>query len=151
MANEKNRMEKKPEIDVNDFHTFFKENYCTIEYEIVRNDFLEIADRGLDELFTENTDFSKVTRRNYIVYLRSEAYCDFEAVVIETFDAVNEAIADAVMEVSLNMERQDEITGEYWETCEQLLKEFLGKLYEEKIAGMIAAQTKRAAERKSEE
>jgi hypothetical protein len=137
MANEKVRAEAPPEDNVQTFHTFFKENYCAIEYKIVRNDFQEIADRGLDVLFADNTDFSKVTRKNFIVYLRSETYCDFEAIVIETFDAINSEIADTVMDVSLNMDREDEITEEYWETCDKLLKEFLLQLYDEKIAGMI--------------
>jgi hypothetical protein len=137
MANEKVRAEAPPEDNVKTFHTFFKENYCAIEYKIVRNDFQEIADRGLDVLFADNTDFSKVTRKNFIVYLRSETYCDFEAIVIETFDAINSEIADTVMDVSLNMDREDEITEEYWETCDKLLKEFLLQLYDEKIAGMI--------------
>jgi hypothetical protein len=137
MANDKVRAEVPPEDNVKTFHTFFRENYCAIEYKIVRNDFQEIADRGLDVLFADNTDFSKVTRKNFIVYLRSETYCDFEAIVIETFDAINSEIADTVMDVSLNLDREDEVTEEYWETCDKLLKEFLLQLYDEKIAGMI--------------
>jgi hypothetical protein len=126
--------EKDPEV----FHTFFKENYCSIEYKVVRREFLEIAERGLETLFAENTDFSRINRKNFVVYLRSETYCDFEAIVIETFDAINPEIADAVMDVSLNLEREDEITEVYWETCDGLLKDFLAQLYDEKIAGMIA-------------
>jgi hypothetical protein len=141
MTKEKDQTGTTTENNVDTFHTFFRENYCSIEYNVVRREFLEIAERGLDELFADNTDFSKITRKNFIVYLRSEAYCDFEAVVIETFDAINSEIADMVMDVSLNMEREDEITGEYWETCDKLLKEFLGQLYEEKIAAMIAERT----------
>jgi NTP pyrophosphatase (non-canonical NTP hydrolase) len=141
MTQEKNQAGTIPENNMETFHTFFKENYCDIEYRVVRREFLEIAERGLDELFADHTDFSKITRKNFIVYLRSEAYCDFEAVVIETFDAINSEIADMVLDVSLNMEREDEITGEYWETCDKLLKEFLGQLYEEKIAAMIVERT----------
>jgi hypothetical protein len=126
--------EKDPEV----FHNFFKENYCSIEYKVVRREFLEIAERGLETLFAENTDFSRINRKNFVVYLRSETYCDFEAIVIETFDAINPEIADAVMDVSLNLEREDEITEVYWETCDGLLKDFLAQLYDEKIAGMIA-------------
>jgi hypothetical protein len=129
--------EKDPEV----FHNFFKENYCSIEYKVVRREFLEIAERGLETLFAENTDFSRINRKNFVVYLRSETYCDFEAIVIETFDAINSEIADAVMDVSLNLEREDEITEVYWETCDSLLKDFLAQLYDEKIAGMIAERT----------
>jgi hypothetical protein len=107
----------------------------------VRREFLEIAERGLETLFAENTDFSRINRKNFVVYLRSETYCDFEAIVIETFDAINSEIADAVMDVSLNLEREDEITEVYWETCDSLLKDFLAQLYDEKIAGMIAERT----------
>jgi hypothetical protein len=131
--------EKNPEV----FHNFFKENYCSIEYKVVRREFLEIAERGLDALFAENTDFSRINRKNFVVYLRSETYCDFEAIVIETFDAINSEIADAVMDVSLNLEREDEITEVYWETCDSLLKDFLAQLYDEKIAGMIAERKER--------
>jgi hypothetical protein len=131
--------EKDPEV----FHNFFKENYCSIEYKVVRREFLEIAERGLETLFAENTDFSRINRKNFVVYLRSETYCDFEAIVIETFDAINSEIADAVMDVSLNLEREDEITEVYWETCDGLLKDFLAQLYDEKIAGMIAERKER--------
>jgi hypothetical protein len=131
--------EKDPEV----FHNFFKENYCSIEYKVVRREFLEIAERGLEALFAENTDFSRINRKNFVVYLRSETYCDFEAIVIETFDAINSEIADAVMDVSLNLEREDEITEVYWETCDGLLKDFLAQLYDEKIAGMIAERKER--------
>jgi hypothetical protein len=130
--------EKDPEV----FHNFFKENYCSIEYKVVRREFLEIAERGLEALFAENTDFSRINRKNFVVYLRSETYCDFEAIVIETFDAINSEIADAVMDVSLNLEREDEITEVYWETCDGLLKDFLAQLYDEKIAGMINERTR---------
>jgi hypothetical protein len=131
------------ENDTEVFHTFFKENYCEIEYRVVRREFLALAERGLDALFADNTDFSKITRKNFVLYLRNEMYCDFEAIVVETFDAVNSEIADAVMDVSLNLEREDEITEVYWETCDSLLKDFLAQLYDEKIAGMIAERKER--------
>ena len=130
-----------PGIDQNVFNTFFKENYCEVEYSNVRNDFLEIAERGMEELFTDNTDFSKLTRKNFILYLRSETYCEFEAIVDETFDSINPEIADAVMDVSTTMEKEDEITEVYWETCHKLLNDFLGMLYEEKLQGDVPSDT----------
>lgn len=133
-----------PGVDRDVFNTFFKENYCEIEYSNVRNDFFEIAERGLDELFTDGTDYFKITRKNFILYFRSETYSEFEAIVEEAFDSINPEIMDAVMDVSTTMENEDEITEVYWETCDKLLKDFLGQLFEEKIADMIAKEIKNA-------
>lgn len=124
-------------IDKEVFDAFFRENYCTLEYGNVRNDFEEIAVRG-KELFVPETDFSKVTRKNFILYLTNEAYCEFEAVVEESFDSLNPEIVDAVMDISTSMQNEDEITGLYWSTCEELLKQFLRTLYEEKLEKEIA-------------
>lgn len=128
-----------PGVDKEVFDTFFKENYCEVSYSDVRNDFLEIAERGLDALFIDSADFAKISRKNFIVYLRGETYGEFEVIVETAFDTINPEICDAVMDVSTTMENQDEITEVYWETCEKLLKDFLGQLYEEKISDMIEA------------
>ena len=58
--------EKTPVIDKEVFDTFFRESYCELEYAQVKTDFEEIADRGLDELFAQDTDYSKLTEKNFL-------------------------------------------------------------------------------------
>ena len=53
-------------------------------------------------------------RVNFILYLTSEAYCDFEAAVQEAMDDLNPEILDAVMDVTENTPDGDEITEKYW-------------------------------------
>ena len=71
------------------------------------------------------------------MYLRSYIYGEFEAITEEVFDSLNPEIVDAVMDISSTMENQDEITSIYWNTMEELLKNFLGQLFDEKIDAMI--------------
>ena len=132
-------MEEKnaPVIDKEVFDTFFHENYCKVDYENVKQDFEEVIRCDVEELFIDTTDFSKITKKNFIVYLRSYVYGEFEAIMEEVFDSLNSEIADAVMDVSTTMEKQDEITAVYWNTMEELLKKFLGQLFDEKIEAMI--------------
>ncbi len=129
--------EKAPVIDQEVFDTFFHENYCAVDYENVRPEFEGVLSCGADELFIDTVDFAKLTKKNFVVYLRSYIYGEFEAIVEEVFDALNPEIADAVMDVSCTMEDQDEITFVYWTTLEKLLTEFLGRLFDEKIEDMI--------------
>ncbi len=129
--------EKAPIIDKEVFDTFFHENYCAVDYENVKSEFENVINCGADELFIDTVDFAKVTKKNFIVYLRSSIYGEFEAIVEEVFDSLNPEIADAVMDVSCTMEEQDEITSVYWSTSEELLKKFLGQLFDEKIEEMI--------------
>lgn len=129
--------EKTPVIDKEVFDTFFRESYCELEYAQVKTDFEEIADHGLDELFAQDTDYSKLTEKNFVIYMRSDVYCEFEAIVEESFDTLNTEIVDAVMDVSTTMDDEDEITGAYWDTCEELLKKFLQQLFREKIGPML--------------
>ncbi len=128
-----------PIIDKEVFDTFFKESYCTVEYGMVKEDFEEIASRGLEELFADETDITKLTDKNFIVYMRGDTYSEFEEIVEETFDDLNPEILDAVMDISVSMDNCDEITAVYWETKENLLKHFLKTLYAQKIKGMIEA------------
>lgn len=129
--------EKAPIIDKEVFDTFFHENYCAVDYENVKLEFENVINCGVEELFIDTVDFAKVTKKNFIVYLRSYIYGEFEAIVEEVFDSLNPEIADAVMDVSCTMEGQDEITSVYWNTSEELLKKFLGQLFDEKIEEMI--------------
>lgn len=124
-------------MDKEVFDTFFRENYCPLEYKNVQTDFEEVAACGLEYLFTDGTDYSKITEKNFIVYLRSQAYGEFEAIVEEAFDALNPEIVDAVMDLSISSENEDELTAVYWETCEDLLKSFLKELFKTRIAGML--------------
>lgn len=129
--------EKAPIIDKEVFDTFFHENYCAVDYENVKSEFENVINCGVEELFIDTVDFAKVTKKNFIVYLRSYIYGEFEAIVEEVFDSLNPEIADAVMDVSCTMDEQDEITSVYWNTSEELLKKFLGQLFDEKIEEMI--------------
>lgn len=129
--------EEKAIVDEEVFRTFFRESYCTVDYAMVKEEFEEVAEGGLSALYAEDTDFSKVNEKTFIVYMRGDAYTEFETIVEETFDALNPEILDAVMDVSTTMEDCDEITEIYWETKSDLLKTFLRTLYSQKIKQMI--------------
>ena len=126
------------EITKEVFDVFFKENYCEIDYRDVKNEFEEIADRTLEELFTDETDITKVNRRNFVIYLQSDVYCEFEDVLEEVMDAINPEVMDAVMDVSATTSNGDEITEIYWETKDKLRKDFLALVFDAKIAPKIA-------------
>ena len=121
-------------IDKEEFDTFFRENYVPVEYGNVQEEFNEIAQADYD-MFSEELGDKELTEKNFIFYMRGDVYCQFEACVEETFEVLNPEIVDAVMDVSISQENEDEITGIYWETLESLLKTFLKQLYEEKFAG----------------
>ena len=63
-----------------------------------------------------------------------DIYCQLEGCVEDAFEMLNPEITDAVMDISMSMEREDEITAVYWKTLEDLLKQFLKQLYAEKFA-----------------
>lgn len=124
-------------IDKEVFDTFFRENYVEPEYTNVKNEFEEIAERGLAGLFSDEANLDRITAKNFVVYLRSDVYAEFEAIVEEVFDSLNSEIEDAMIDVSSTMEHEDEITETYWDTCGKLLKRFLGQLYADKIDQMV--------------
>lgn len=126
------------EITKEVFDVFFKENYCEIDYRDVKNEFEEIADRTLEELFTDETDITRVNRRNFVIYLQSDVYCEFEDVLEEVMDAINPEVMDAVMDVSATTSNGDEITEIYWDTKDKLRKDFLALVFDAKIAPKIA-------------
>ena len=126
------------EITKEVFEVFFKENYCEIDYRDVKNEFEEIADRTLEELFTDETDITRVNRRNFVIYLQSDVYCEFEDVLEEVMDAINPEVMDAVMDVSATTSNGDEITEIYWDTKDKLRKDFLALVFDAKIAPKIA-------------
>lgn len=123
-------MEQK--IDKEVFDTFFRENYVPVDYATVREEFYEItADK--EEVFSEELEDKPLTEKNFILYMRSDIYCQLEGCVEDAFEMLNPEITDAVMDISMSMEREDEITAVYWKTLEDLLKQFLKQLYAEKF------------------
>lgn len=121
-------------IDREVFEKFFTESYCPVEYEAVKAEFEEIAAAGND-IFTASYEAKNLNRDNFILYLTSVAYCDFEAVVQEAMDDLNPEILDAVMDVAEAQPDGDEITEKYWDTQRELLRAFLVRLYDEVISG----------------
>lgn len=125
-----------PMIDKSVFDAFFKENYCEVEYKNIQKEFEEIAS-DLDFLFDEDTDLRTITKKNYIVNMNSGAYCEFEEALQEVYDDLNPEIFDAVNDISVTMDNQDEITATYWATFENLLKACLDKTFDNVIAKRI--------------
>lgn len=125
--------EKNEKIVKEVFDKFFTESYCPLEYETVRAEFEEIAGNG-EDLFVENYSAKNLNRENFVLYLTSDSYCDFEAVVEEAMDDLNSEILDAVMDVTEMQPDGDEVTEIYWETQRELLHTFLLQLYDEVIS-----------------
>ena len=124
-------MEQK--IDKEVFDTFFRENYVPVDYATVREEFYEItADK--EEVFSEELEDKPLTEKNFILYMRSDIYCQLEGCVEDAFEMLNPEITDDVMDISIRMQPEDEITAVYWKTLEDLLKQFLKQLYAEKFA-----------------
>lgn len=121
------------QIDKEVFDKFFEESYCVVEYENVREEFEEVANAGND-IFTGSYEARNLNRDNFILYLTSESYCDFEAIIQEAMDDLNPEILDAVMDVTEAQPDGDEITEKYWETQRELLHEFLLRLYDDVIS-----------------
>lgn len=119
-------------IDKTVFDTFFHESYCPLEYAQVKNDFMEVAE-DVTDLFVDDCDPAKLTKQNFVLYLTNDAYCEFEGIVEEAFESLNPEIVDAVMDISATTDNADEVTEQYWSTCEKLLSDFLGQLYEQHI------------------
>ena len=79
-----------------------------------------------------------MNRRNFVIYLQSDVYCEFEDVLEEVMDAINPEVMDAVMDVSATTSNGDEITEIYWATKDKLRKDFLALVFDAKIAPKIA-------------
>lgn len=121
---------KEQRIEKEVFEKFFTESYCPVDYETVREEFIRVAQAGND-IFTGSYEVRNLNRDNFILYLTSESYCDFEAAVQEAMDDLNPEILDAVLEVTEMQPDGDEITEKYWETQRELLHTFLLRLYDE--------------------
>lgn len=122
-----------PKIDKEVFDKFFEESYCALDYENVKEEFEAVVSIGND-IFTGSYEARNLKRENFILYLTSESYCDFEAIVQEAMDDLNPEILDAVMDVTEAQPDGDEITEKYWETQRELLHEFLLRLYDDVIS-----------------
>lgn len=122
-----------PKIDKEVFDKFFEESYCALDYENVKEEFEAVVSIGND-IFTGSYEARNLKRENFILYLTSESYCDFEAIVQEAMDDLNPEILDAVMDVTEAQPDGDEITEKYWETQRALLHEFLLRLYDDVIS-----------------
>ena len=121
------------QIDKEVFDKFFEESYCVVEYENVKEEFEEVASAGND-IFTGSSEARNLNRDTFILYLTSESYCDFEAIVQEAMDDLNPEILDAVMDVTEAQADGDEITEKYWETQRELVHDFLLRLYDDVIS-----------------
>jgi hypothetical protein len=119
-------------VDKEVFDKFFTESYCAVDYATVKAEFEEVARAGND-IFTGNYEARNLNRENFILYLTSAAYCDFEAIVQEAMDDLNPEILDAVMDVVEAQEDGDEVTERYWDTQRELLHTFLLQLYDDVI------------------
>lgn len=121
------------QIDKEVFDKFFVESYCVVDYETVKEEFEAVASVGND-IFTGSYEARNLNRENFILYLTSESYCDFEAIVQEAMDDLNPEILDAVMDVTEAQADGEEITEKYWETQRELLHDFLLRLYDDVIS-----------------
>ena len=105
-------MEQK--IDKEVFDKFFTESYCPVDYTTVKEEFEQIASVGND-IFTGSYEARNLNRENFILYLTSEAYCDFEAAVQEAMDDLNPEILDtAIRDISV-----DSLIHHFVEACFQ--------------------------------
>lgn len=120
-------------IDKEVFDKFFTESYCEVDYATVKESFEEIVLIGND-IFAGSYEARNLKKENFILYLTSDVYCDFEAVVQEAMDDLNPEILDAVMDITEAQNDGDMVTEQYWETQRQLLKKFLMQLYDEVIS-----------------
>ena len=87
MQGDDNSMEQK--IDKEVFDKFFTESYCPVDYTTVKEEFEQIASVGND-IFTGSYEARNLNRENFILYLTSAAYCDFEAAMQEAMDDLNQ-------------------------------------------------------------
>ena len=115
------------------FDKFFIESYCVVDYTTVKESFEEVASAGND-IFTGSYEAKNLKKNNFVLYLTSDAYCDFEAIVQEAMDDLNPEILDAVMDITEMQDDGEEVTEKYWETQRELLKDFLGQLYDDVIS-----------------
>lgn len=117
--------------DKESFEEFFQQSYVPVDYQSIRSEMREAAAGGW-ELFTEEyRQRGVISKKNYVLYMTSDAYCTFEEIVEQAVDELNSGIADVVMEIGNEMEFDNDITEIYFDTTEKLLKEMLDALYDD--------------------
>ena len=115
------------------FDLFFTENYCPLEYAQVKPDFEDLVGDGSD-LLVDGKTLKDVTRKNYVIYMNSDIYCQIEDLIEEAMNELNPEIEEAILDITTTTGNGDEITQMYWDTKDKLMKDFLGKLYDEYLS-----------------
>ena len=115
------------------FDLFFTENYCPLEYAQVKLDLEELVGDGSD-LLVDGKTLKDVTRKNYVIYMNSDIYCQIEDLIEEAMNELNPEIEEAILDITTTTGNGDEITQMYWDTKDKLMKDFLGKLYDEYLS-----------------
>lgn len=114
------------------FEEFFEKNYIPVEYSMVKNEFEEVAEEYGRDIFTEEyLAKGRIDKKNYILYMTSDAYCAFEEIVENAVDSLNQDIADVVLEIGNELDFDNSVTEIYFDNMENLLKRFLDCLFDE--------------------
>lgn len=120
--------------DKESFEEFFKQNFIPLDYKSVQNEMREAAAMGWDLFTEEYQQIHRMDKKNYILYMTSDAYCTFEEIVENALDELNSGITDVVMEIGNEIDFDNSITEIYFDTIEQTLKEMLDALYDDVLA-----------------
>lgn len=115
------------------FDEFFKENFCPLDYAQVRAELQEIVGDGYD-LLVDGKRLKDVTRKNYVIYMNSDIYCQIEECIEDAMNELSPDVADMVMDITAEFDNADEITAIYWDEKDKLMKEFLGTLFDEYVS-----------------
>ena len=119
------------------FEEFFEKNYVPVEYNMVKNEFEALAEEYGRDIFTEEYRIKgRIEKKDYILYMNSDAYCGFEEIVENTVDSLNQDIADVVLEISNEVSFDNSVTEVYFDNMEQLVKRFLDCLFEEVLCDL---------------
>lgn len=117
--------------DKKSFDDFFRELYVPVDYKSIRVEMRDVAQDGWNLFTEEYRERHRIQKKDYILYMTSDAYCTFEEIVENAIDMLNAPIADAVLEISNAFDYDSSITEIYFDTTEQLLKEMLDCLYDD--------------------
>ena len=113
------------------FEEFFHNAYVPVEYKMVKKEFEEVAGRYGRNIFTEEyLEKGRIDKKDYILYMNTDAYCELEGIVEETVDDLNQDIVDVIMEVGNEIAYDNNTVAIYYDMEEKLLKEFLDHLYD---------------------
>lgn len=87
-----------------------------------------------NDLLVDGKTLKDVTRKNYVIYMNSDIYCQIEDLIEEAMNELNPEIEEAILDITTTTGNGDEITQMYWDTKDKLMKDFLGKLYDEYLS-----------------